>query len=166
MQKTKQLTWVLLIFTMLMLACNNNPKTSSFSPATAVDDTTKPVDNKIMVPAQSCYTGIKGKDSIHLVVERFPNVVTGRLTYNFSEKDGNKGTLDGKLSGDTLFADYTFMSEGKSSVREVAFLLRDSTATEGYGPIEEEGGKMVITDRSKLNFTNAIVLKLTSCAEQ
>ncbi len=164
MQRAKQLTWMSLILTTLILACNNNPKTSS--PATSARDTAKPVDNKIMIPAQTCYTSIKGKDSIHLVVERFPNVVTGRLTYHFSEKDSNKGTLDGKLSGDTLFADYTFISEGKSSVREVVFLLKDSTAKEGYGPVEEKGGKMVFTDRGKLNFNNSIVLKLTSCVEQ
>ncbi|GAB3417714.1 hypothetical protein [Niabella aquatica] len=164
MQKTKQLTGLLLLLHSLILACNTSPKTPA--PGTAGADTAKPVENKITLPEQACYTGISGRDSIYLVVERFPNVVTGRLTYNFSEKDDNNGTIDGKISGDTLFADYTFISEGRSSVREVAFLLKDSTATEGYGPVEEKEGKMIFTDRHKLNFSNAIVLQLTSCVEQ
>jgi hypothetical protein len=38
--------------------------------------------------------------------------VVGNLCYRFFEKDKNDGTVIGKLQGDTLIADYTFMSEG------------------------------------------------------
>jgi hypothetical protein len=58
--------------------------------------------------------------------------------FKFYEKDSNKGVIDGKLNGDTLLADYKFMSEGIQSTRQVIFLIKDSNATEGYGPMEEK----------------------------
>lgn len=159
----KRLIYSSLTSVIILSSCNNSNQPLETG---ANDTVAKKEEMKIQVPDQACYIGTQEKDTIQLVVERFPNVVTGRLFYNFNEKDDNKGTFDGKLFGDTLIADYTFISEGKSSVREIAFLLRDSTATEGYGPVEEKDGKMVITDRSQLNFKNAVALNRTSCMEK
>lgn len=158
----KRLIYSFLTSVIILSSCNNNQSLETG----ANDAIAEKEEMKIQVPDQACYIGAQGKDTIQLVVEQFPNVVTGRLSYNFNEKDDNKGTFDGKLFGDTLIADYTFISEGKSSVREIAFLLRDSTATEGYGPVEEKDGKMIITDRSQLNFKSAVVLNKTSCIEK
>ena len=75
-------------------------------------------------------------------VEVFENVVTGTLSYKFYQKDSNKGEFEGTLKGDTLLADYTFMSEGTQSVRQVVFLIKGETAIEGYGDIEEKDSKL------------------------
>lgn len=80
-------------------------------------------------------------------------MLSGKLIYNFYEKDKNEGTLIGELKGDTLLADYTFMSEGISFVRQVVFLKKGNTYIEGYGDvIEEASGKVAFKDRKQLKF--------------
>lgn len=137
------------------------------APAQKMDerDSAPATENKIMIPSSSCYVLHNGKDSVHLKVEVFPNVATGTLFYQLQEKDMNKGELDGHLLGDTLLADYTFMSEGVRSVRQVAFLIRDSIAVEGYGPMKEEHGHMIFADVKKLQFGSGVVLQKTRCNE-
>lgn len=55
----------------------------------------------------------------------------------------------------TLIADYTFWSEGRKSVREVAFLATDDGLVEGYGPVQEHSGNMRLIPGQPLTF-NAI----------
>lgn len=118
-----------------------------------------------MIPKSGCYASFSGKDTILLKTEVFPNVVTGILKYQVWEKDKNEGTIEGKLSGDTLFANYTFTSEGQTSVREVAFLFNDHQAIEGFGDMEEQNGKMVFTDKSRINFSKGTKLSPIDCVE-
>lgn len=138
-------------------SCNNESKKAT--EATDLKDTSKVVENKIMIPSSSCYSSISGKDTVNLKVEIFPNVVTGSLSYKFHEKDSNKGDIDGKLNGDTLLADYKFMSEGKLSTRQVIFLIKDSVATEGHGTMEEKNGKMVFKDGAAISFNGIKLIK-------
>jgi hypothetical protein len=117
----------------------------------------------IQVPNIQCFKSIKGNDTVYLKLEKFPNVVTGNLAYDFHEKDGNTGTIDGVFKGDTLIADYTFMSEGQQSVRQVAFLIKDTTVTEGYADMMDENGKMVFKNTNLLDFSNGLQLKAIPC---
>ena len=89
--------------------------------------------------------------------------VNGKLTYKLYQKDKNEGTLIGNMKGDTLIADYTFMSEGTSSVREVAFLKRENTFIEGYGDVAEANGKVIFKDKKKLKFDPKMVLTKVDC---
>lgn len=157
-----------MLFTVILIAavssCNN--QTEKTMAASATQDTAKPIENKIMVPQSACYTSLIKKDTINLKIEKFPNVVTGNLSYNFYEKDDNSGTIDGTLKGDTLVAMYTFKSEGKSSVRQVAFLIADSTVTEGFAPMEEKAGNMMFKDLKTINFKTGIKFQKVICPEQ
>lgn len=154
------------IITILLTSCNNDKSKEAATTATPVNDTAKKEEVKVMIPKSACYIWVKGKDTIRLKTEVFPNVVTGNLSYKFSEKDASNGEIDGKLSGDTLLADYRFMSEGKQSVKQVAFLIKDSTATEGYGPMEEKEGKMVLKNISEVDFTKGTKLSKVTCPLQ
>ncbi|PVD52877.1 hypothetical protein DC498_08120 [Terrimonas sp.] len=120
---------------------------------------------KVMIPESGCYASLTGGDSIWLKVEVFPNVVTGVLKYNISGKDKNTGTFYGKLYGDTLIADYSFYSEGRQSVRQVAFLIKDGSAVEGYGDIQEQNGKIVFNNVSSIDFSKGFNLQKISCAD-
>lgn len=161
------LCYVLLITTATTISCNNSePEKTAETAAMQDTSTVKPAENKVMVPVSGCYSFVKHKDTVLLKMDQFPNVVTGILSYHFYEKDNNNGDIDGTLHGDTLIADYKFMSEGKVSVRQVAFLLQDSSATEGYGPQEEKEGKMVFKNPGQLDFKNGIKLKKIQCAVQ
>ncbi|MDQ3142733.1 MAG: hypothetical protein M3Q56_10860 [Bacteroidota bacterium] len=90
------------------------------------------------------------------------NLVNGDLAYNFYEKDKSKGTLTGTMNGDTLFAQYTFMSEGMESVREVAFLKKGNDFVEGYGEMDKETGTKFL-DKNNIDFSGNSLLKQTSC---
>ena len=70
------------------------------------------------------------------------------------------------MKADTLIADYTFMSEGTQSVREVAFLLTDSTAKEGYGDMTEKNNKMVFIKLAKIKFDRSFVLSKQACTSK
>ena len=143
------------------LSCTNQATESAQTDPVA--DTMKAVENKIQVPEAICYTNITAKDTVRLKVEIFPNVVTGSLTYQFLEKDKNQGEFKGQLLGDTLIAEYKFLSEGVLSTREIVFLLKDSIAIEGYGSLEEQNQKMVFKDGKNLNFDKGLILKKVPC---
>lgn len=89
--------------------------------------------------------------------------VNGKLTYKLYGKDKNEGTLIGNIKGDTLIGDYTFMSEGVSSVREVAFLQKDGTYMEGYGDVVDTNGKVTFKDKKKLKFIPKMILSKVDC---
>lgn len=157
---TRALTFICLI---TFIACNNasNGKVDEPIDTNTGDSTVM----KIQIPGSKCYRSITGKDTFNLKVETFPNVVTGSLTYNFFEKDKSSGELEGYLLGDTLVANYSFMSEGQRSVRQVVFLIKDGEATEGYGDMEEKEGGVVFKDFRKVDFSKGLVLKEVSCVE-
>ena len=154
---------VLFLAAIIIASCNNAPKKST--EITTVKDTVKTIGNKIMIPVSACYSSTSGKDTVTLKVEVFPNVVTGKLSYKFYEKDSNKGEFDGQFHGDTLLADYKFMSEGKLSTRQVIFLIKNNVAREGYGKMEEKNGKMVFKDMKGISFETGLTLNKVECGE-
>jgi len=115
--------------------------------------------------SQECYSGNIKKDTILMQLMVKGNQVTsGKLSYNFYEKDKNEGTLIGVLKGDTLVADYTFMSEGISSVRQVVFLRKGNIYVEGYGDVVEvASGKVIFKDIKQLKFDGKSVLSKVDC---
>ena len=142
-----------------ILSCTNEGEESKKA---STDSAAEP-EMKIMIPTSGCYESISGKDSFFLKTEVFPNVVTGTLHYNFFEKDDNKGDLDGILKGDTLIANYTFMSEGQKSIREVAFLLKDNEAIEGTGEMLQSGDTLKFKSLSALDFSKGTRMTKTDC---
>ena len=93
------------------------------------------------------------------------NLVTGNLTYKLFQKDKNEGTLQGTIKGDTLIADYKFMSEGTESVREVAFLKKGNDFIEGYGAAEEKNGGMIFKNANTINYSSNVILKPVECGK-
>jgi hypothetical protein len=152
-----------LLFLMVaaIAACNSGTNTNVSADTLPADTDTNTMH--VQIPNMQCFESIKGNDTVYLKLERFPNVVTGNLVYNFQEKDGNTGTIDGMIKGDTLIADYTFISEGQQSVRQVAFLIKDSLATEGYADMKEEKSKMIFKNTASLNFSKGLQLKTIPC---
>jgi len=67
----------------------------------------------------ACYRYAANKDTILLRIRTTGTKVNGTLVYNLFEKDKNTGTIEGELKGRTITADYTFMSEGVTSMRKV-----------------------------------------------
>jgi hypothetical protein len=115
--------------------------------------------------SEECYSTIIKKDTISMSLNVKGNLIaSGKLSYKFFEKDKNEGTLVGEIKGDTLFAEYTFMSEGVSSIREVAFLKKGNTYVEGYGDVVDDNkGKVTFKDAKQLKFEGNIVLSKVDC---
>jgi hypothetical protein len=145
---------------MAIAACNNDGQTKDTA---GVTDSIATAKHDRQIPDTQCYSSMNGKDTVLLKLEKLPNATTGRLIYKLYEKDANEGRLDGKLKGDTLIADYTFKSEGNESVRQVAFLIQDTIATEGYGEMVEKEGKMIFKNPASIAFDKGIKLQKIPC---
>lgn len=124
-----------------------------------------PEKEAIEIPvSEECYLGILKRDTIVMTLSLKGNqVLAGNLSYAYFEKDKNKGTLSGTLKGDTLIADYTFMSEGISSVRQVIFLKKGTALIEGFGDVEDNKGKIVFKDIKTVKFDEKMVLSKVVC---
>ena len=110
-----------------------------------------------------CYMYNDSSNIISLRASFLKDSVSGALNYDIYQKDKNSGTILGVMQGDLLVADYTFTSEGKTSVRQVAFKKTGSTLVGGVGEMEEKDGKMVFKDLSKLDFSHPVVLAEVDC---
>lgn len=150
-------------FLFFAFACTDNKNSND---NTTKDSTIKEKANiPSAQPAKRCYAQ-KGKDTVLLTIESNGDKVTGELYINRFGKDVNRGTIDGVMKGDTLFAGYTFNAEGMQSVREVAFLKTDNSMIEGYGPVKyDSNNKAVFTNKDSLVFDEKMKLDEVICEE-
>jgi hypothetical protein len=144
-------TSIVALSMLIFAACNHEQKQES----TKTDVKT--------TQTETCYQHTKDSSTIRLNIFIKDNTVTGNLTYDYYQKDKSQGTIKGELKSDTLFADYTFMSEGIESVREVIFLKTVNGWVEGYGEIDDKAGKVFFKDKNKITFDNNAVLKEVPC---
>lgn len=93
-------------------------------------------ESKKATDISGCYRMIIKNDTALMSLNHAGDSVSGSLSYNWYEKDDNNGTFRGAVKNDTLIvADYTFQSEGTTSVRQVAFKIKDSILQQGYGEL-------------------------------
>lgn len=154
MMKTQILTAI--AFVAVLAACNKKGENKKPIETAAPEATA-------LVNSKSCYSLENAKDTVLMSLAMSANNANGELTYNLDGKDKNSGTFSGTFIGDTLFADYTFMSEGKSSVREMVFLRNGDNLTEGYGDMEERNDKACFKDPKEVSFGGGIVLTKADC---
>jgi hypothetical protein len=112
---------------------------------------------------KSCYSFIQKQDTINLLISLNEGKVEGVLEFRFYEKDQSTGAIEGEMRGDTLFAVYQFMSEGILSLREVAFLQKDTAFLMGIGEVTNAGNKEVFKNRKDISFPAALVLQQVPC---
>ena len=142
------------IFVITLLACNNGQdKKAAVADSTNNTLNTDTVKNAIEIPGKLCFERMLKQDTIAIELFIRDTSVSGNLIYNLYEKDRNKGSFKGSIHNDIILADYTFASEGKSSVRQVIFKLKDSALTEGYGETLLKDNKFIFKDTSKVQYT-------------
>jgi hypothetical protein len=135
-----------IVLTVLSASCRNENHTQQVTNTDTTADAS----------SASCYSYTSGKDTVALHLTMHGNAISGDLIYNFYEKDRNTGTISGSMHGDTLIADYTFMSEGMESVRKVAFLKTGANLLEGHSMADQSG---VMDYTHSYDFDNGIMLK-------
>ncbi len=111
--------------------------------------------------SHQCYLNVTGRDSLVLKYENNQGTVIGTMAFKNFQKDSSFGDVKGNFSGDTLKLNYTFQSEGTTSVREVIFLNQNNTLIERTGPLDETGPKF--SDYSKITFEGNRELKPVDC---
>ncbi|MEI6947395.1 hypothetical protein V9K67_09405 [Paraflavisolibacter sp. H34] len=111
----------------------------------------------------ACYIYLNSPDSIHLQIIFADNGIKGTLLYGTPGREGQGGFFSGYIKGDTLFAEYTFKANGRTGVREVAFLRTMNGLLEGTGPTETRDGKTVYSHPSALTFPEERLLKVVTC---
>jgi hypothetical protein len=111
----------------------------------------------------NCYQYADNGDTISLKLIHAEESITGTLVYRLKEKDSNKGTIQGAMRDNVLVADYTFMSEGIKSTRQVAFKLEGNSFIEGYGDSFHQNDKSMFKSLDSLTFSSSIKLDEVSC---
>ncbi|MDG3581899.1 MULTISPECIES: hypothetical protein [Galbibacter] len=150
---------ILILSILAFTACKKEPKKEEIRELEQIS-TDEIIDN---LPEVTCYLYVKGKDSIQMMLEQENDSITGTLAYKFYEKDKSHGTLSGKINGDILKADYNFMAEGTTSIREVIFMKKGNSYVPGYGETLEKNGKFIFKENSKINFMDEQALKKVDC---
>ena len=142
-----------------LAACNSNETKTAEN---ATTDTSAVADNNDTSNAamHNCYGYTTATDTVNLHIMAMGTTVTGDAVFQYAGKDKNTGTLSGEMKGDTLIANYKFMSEGKESVRQVAFLKKGDSFSEGYGESEEKAGTMAFKNTANLKFTGKTLEKM------
>ena len=124
------------------------------SPETKTDEIKKDsITEKIPATASAaCYIMANGKDTATMQMTVSGPAVSGTLMFNLFQKDKNKGEFSGIMQDTLIVGNYTFESEGMTSVREVVFKLKDDQLYEGYGEVIEKDNGVSFTDITKLKY--------------
>ena len=154
-------TLIALLMSAALAGCGTKNTTSSETAITTGADSATTTDGQ-----PQCYALTTDSDTVRMSLTQQGSNVSGTLLYQLAGKDRNTGTVSGQMRGDTLLANYTFQSEGQESVREVAFLTKDDGFVEGYGPVQEQNGKMIFTPNTPLTFELNRVLTKVTCPNE
>jgi len=143
---------------LLIVSCTNNEDNK----AAPVSDslTNAAADSQTDLPLSGCYSMIQQKDTatLNLIVQ--DSNLSGSLQYNRFEKDDNVGVIDGVVRDGLIIANYTFQSEGTSSVREVVFSIKGDSLFEGYGEIIVTADTARFVNSSQLKFMTIPFVKV------
>jgi len=145
-----------LLVPIVLISCKLGEKEKEATPA----DAEKKAANDSAI---NCYEYINKADTVILKLIHAGDAITGMLVYKLDGKDSNKGTIQGGMQGNILVANYTFISEGTTSERQVAFKFDNGSFIEGYGESVTEGDKVRFKHIDSLQYTGSIKLAEVAC---
>jgi hypothetical protein len=117
------------------------------------------------IPLGGCYEMVLNRDTALLRMAVQDSTVNGNLDYRWYRKDRNNGRFTGIIRDSLIYADYTFESEGSSSVREVIFRIKDSTLQWASGELVQKEGKVVFTEPASVHFDSIAPFFKIPCRE-
>ncbi|MBO9732762.1 MAG: hypothetical protein J7623_29235 [Chitinophaga sp.] len=111
----------------------------------------------------NCYEKTLGKDTVLLTLTYQDSVATGKLVYNFFEKDKNTGDFNGIVHQGIIRGKYTFYSEGVESSRPVIFKVTKEQAFEAVPEsFDKQGIPVFPADDNQLKF-DSVPLEAGAC---
>jgi hypothetical protein len=156
----------LLFCALAIFACTNNQTGTTAAPNAGTVHAN--ANDTIVTSAQpvvlnGCYQMLIQQDTALLQLQLHDSLVTGNLSYHRQQKDNNNGTLKGVLRDDKIYADYTFQSEGRTSVRQVVFKIQQAALLEGTGDMVQQKNQFVFKDTGRLHFSNTHAFVKAAC---
>ena len=145
----------ILILAGLLASCNSQEKNT--------EETTSQQADKKKPSLINCYSYASEADTVTLTVIHAGDSIRGSLVYNLKEKDKNTGTIQGLMKGNILVADYTFLSEGIQSTRQIAFKFEGDSFVEGYGESFSQNDRVYFKNPDSLNFSSSVKLTEIVC---
>ncbi|MFC3157666.1 hypothetical protein SAMN05443633_1092 [Chryseobacterium arachidis] len=150
------------ILPVLLLNCNKKPE-APVAEITSVDTTATEKVIDTLGSKSFCYMGVTGKDTVYVTIDDNLGTITGKMATKNSEKDSNKGDLNGFKAGDTLKLTYDFASEGVSGNKnDIYFLQTKDGLVEGIGERDAETGTKYANDK-KIKYAGGRTLKTADC---
>ena len=98
------------------------------------------------------YEMASGNDTAKLTLLVKDTTVTGIVSFSDVGKVKSEGQVSGAIKDSVLWLDFAFSSEGVTSTREEAFLMRPDTLVRGVGARVEKAGKQSFLDKSRLKY--------------
>ena len=112
---------------------------------------------------EGCYLMVSGSDSARLNLKINGAEASGELLYLWKEKDRNTGSFTGTITDTIIAGNYRFQSEGKTSVRELVFLVKKDTLIEGTGIVDVSSDTVRFRSRSEIRFDSNLVFVRSEC---
>lgn len=151
----------LFFIALLFISACNSQQDNSTDVANDTLKNSKEIDKTSLI--NGCYRSTLKKDTATLKINNDNGVISGDLVYNRFEKDSNKGVFKGEIKDSLIIGDYTFQSEGRSSVRQVVFKISGTSLIEGYGDINMNGDTATFKNINQLNYQNDQPFIKTDC---
>jgi hypothetical protein len=123
-----------------LIACNDNSQANDKSTTSQYSESgtlisPKPEEHPV-TDVTGCYMKIVGRDTAILMLEQKGNMLNGKMLYDNYEKDGSRGTVNGKEDKEIIKLWYEFDSEGMHSVMEVYFKKENGKLLRGVGDMD------------------------------
>ncbi len=138
--------------TICFIGCNQSDKQTSNNNYTAKTKTVKIIEDQ-------CFEYSKNGFTADVKLNFKGDSLSGQMQNLNAEKDSNYGKLSGILKDDIIKAEYQFQSEGQISTMQVQFKMEDGKLIQGFGEMEEKGGKMVFKENAEIDYTLAFEKK-------
>ena len=146
---------------MVAIGCTGTEKKVSENTAQATSDSTglAPVPFKD-TSVHGCYMQVLKRDTFIANLQQQENLVYGTMSFNNYEKDKSSGTVSGSIKGDILKLNYTFASEGTTSVMELYFKYKDGNLIQGIGDMNTKGDTAYFVNPAQITYTDAEFKKI------
>ena len=147
-------------------ACNDVPKPTAAPaapPAPATPTVAAAPAPVAAASATSCYEMRFKKDITAVELTMTGDDVTGFYAWEPYQKDGGRGTLKGKKTGDQITALFNYMIEGSIQSEEVMFKIAGDKLLQAKNELVDKKGVLVIKDKTKLKWDESF--STTDCAK-
>jgi len=116
--------------------------------------------------AKGCYVSRFGKDVYTFnILSSQAGLISGRLSYKSHLKSDSSGAFLGIFRDNILLGDYSFVSEGSSSIKQVIFKKAGENIVQGFGPSILADDKELFVNTNDIIFDSNFVFSVSAEAD-